>query len=67
MYNFFSFMEQLCNDDIFQLSNVRTNVRAYVNKAEKMMKMCSIEVGMKATFSKKDMGKSMVLFLIILK
>ena len=27
-------MEQLCNDIIFWFSNVRTNVRAYVNKAK---------------------------------
>ena len=36
-------MEQLCNDIIFWFSNVRTNVRAYVNKA-KTMKECSIEL-----------------------
>ena len=33
MYTFSeSFTEQLCNGAIFEFSNVRTNVRAYVNK-----------------------------------
>ena len=35
MYTFSeSFIEQLCNDAIFEFSNVRTNVRDYANKAK---------------------------------
>ena len=60
-------MKQLSNGAVFEFSNVRKNVRAYVNKGKQMLKKCSFQFGMTATLGKVGISNSMLPFSSILK
>ena len=56
-------MKQLSNGVICQFSNVRKNVRAYVNKAEKIAKECLFVFGTSSIPGKVGIANLSMLFL----